>query len=54
MTIKEYCVSKHISVKAFCAICSVGYENIIAKAEKENPTISLKTGRKIYDKARTI
>jgi hypothetical protein len=49
MTIKEYCTSKHISVKAFCAICNLGYENIIAKAEKKNPNITLKTGRKIYE-----
>jgi len=49
MTIKEYCVSKHISVKAFCKICNLSYENIVAKAEVENPIISLKTGRKIYE-----
>lgn len=49
MTIKEYCTSKHVSVKAFCVICGIGYDNIVGKAEVENPIISLKTGRKIYE-----
>ena len=50
MTIREYCKDKHISVKAFCKICNIGYDYIINNiADKENPNVKLSTAKKIYE-----
>lgn len=55
MTIRQYCESKHISLKAFSEITGVSYDHLIKNiADSTNAPIEFETGKKIYDGTKKI
>lgn len=55
MTIRQYCESKHISLKAFSKITGISYTHLLKNiADSNDAPIEFETGKKIYEGTKKI